>query len=215
MCVSSSCTHCRASYWPFSLVIRPSNSSVEPEAAVASVMAGMGSDSAQGRQRRLTGMLLGWTKGLIVIHEFVSAAAPGLGAAAGRDGQGDTKWERWTIQLIVTLLMGCCYGEYEHLHMFFVWKKFLLIHILTSNHVVKFWGLDLFSGSRRGYISRLWLDLSVSPEQTQWSFWMRPLYDFLPSLPKPHRLMITLSSTMRQTHFKMSCKTCQLQRSSE
>lgn len=119
MCVSPSCTHCRASYWPFSLVIRPSNSSVEPEAAVASVMAGMGSDSAQGRQRRLTGMLPGWTKGLIVIHEFVSAAAPGLGAAAGRDGQGDTKWERWTIQLILTLLMGCCSGEYEHLHMFF------------------------------------------------------------------------------------------------
>lgn len=93
-------------------------------------------------------------------------------------------------------------------YVFFVWKKFLLIHILTSNHVVKFWGLDLFSGSRQGYISRLWLDLSVSPEQTQWSFWRRPSHDFLQSLPKPHRLMITPSSTMRQTHFKMSCKTC-------
>ena len=27
-----------------------------------------------------------------MIHELVSAAAPGLGAAAGRDGQGDTEW---------------------------------------------------------------------------------------------------------------------------
>lgn len=27
-----------------------------------------------------------------MIHELVSAAAPGLGAAAGRDGLGDTKW---------------------------------------------------------------------------------------------------------------------------
>lgn len=26
-----------------------------------------------------------------MIHELVSAAAPGLGAAAGRDGQGDTE----------------------------------------------------------------------------------------------------------------------------
>lgn len=27
-----------------------------------------------------------------MIHESVSAAAPGLGAAAGRDGHGDTEW---------------------------------------------------------------------------------------------------------------------------
>lgn len=27
-----------------------------------------------------------------MIHELVSAAAPGLGAAAGEDGQGDTEW---------------------------------------------------------------------------------------------------------------------------
>lgn len=27
-----------------------------------------------------------------MIHELVSAVAPGLGAAAGRDGQGDTEW---------------------------------------------------------------------------------------------------------------------------
>lgn len=27
-----------------------------------------------------------------MIHEFVSAAAPGLGVAAGSEGQGDTEW---------------------------------------------------------------------------------------------------------------------------
>ena len=40
--------HCRDSYQPFALVIRPSNSSVAPGAAVVSVMAGMGSSLALG-----------------------------------------------------------------------------------------------------------------------------------------------------------------------
>lgn len=83
--------HIVDSYRPFTLVISSSNSSVAPRAAVVSVMAGMGSDWALGRQERLTGMLPDWTRGLIVIHELVSAAAPGLGAAAGRDGQDDTE----------------------------------------------------------------------------------------------------------------------------
>lgn len=87
MKVSLFCTHCRASYRPFTLVIRSSNFSAAPGAAVVSAIAGMGWDWAPGRQKRLTGMLLGWTKGLIVIHESVGAAAPGLGAAAGELGR--------------------------------------------------------------------------------------------------------------------------------
>lgn len=83
---------CTFSYLPFAGGIRPSNSSAAPRAAAVSAMAGMGSDWARGRQRRMTGMLQGWTKGLIVIHEVVSAAAPGLGGAAGWDGQGETEW---------------------------------------------------------------------------------------------------------------------------
>lgn len=46
------CAHGWDSYWPFTLVIRPSNSSAAPGAAVVSVMAGMGSDRAQGSRGR-------------------------------------------------------------------------------------------------------------------------------------------------------------------
>lgn len=84
------------SYRPFAPVIRPPNYDAAPGAAAVGAAAGMESDWAQGRQRGMTGMRLGWTEGLIVIHESVRAAAPGLGGAAGKQptGQHRTGWKR-------------------------------------------------------------------------------------------------------------------------
>lgn len=102
--------HSRDSYRPFTLVVRPSNSSVAPGAAVVSVMAGMGSDWALGRQRRLTGMLLGWTRGLIVIHDSRCSSTWAWSSSwerwTGWHGVG-SKWEGSANQIILTYLVGC------------------------------------------------------------------------------------------------------------
>lgn len=135
--VSLSCAHCRDSYRPFALVIRPSNSSAAPGAAVVSVMAGMGSDWAQRRQRRLTGMLLGWKKGLIVIHELVRAAAPGLGAAAGYDGQSDTEWVQNERDGPVGLYWHTWWGADGRLVV--IW----MLTYISSAVSVQYWVLDV------------------------------------------------------------------------
>lgn len=110
MHVSLSCTHCRDSYRPFAPVIRPSNSSVAPEAAVATVMAGMGWGRAPGRQRRLTGMFLGWTSGADCDPWVSRSGSTWAGSSSWETWAAwhrvDSKWERWSNQRLLTYLVG-------------------------------------------------------------------------------------------------------------
>lgn len=118
--------HCRDSYRPFALVIRPSNSSVAPGAAVVSVMAGMGSDWALGRQKRLTGMLPGWTRGADCDPWVSRCSSTWAGSSSWERWAGwhwvGSKWEGWSNQLILTYLVGCSwwFGCYMSVYTHFV-----------------------------------------------------------------------------------------------
>lgn len=113
------CAHGRDSYRPFTRVIRPSNSSAAPGAAVVSVMAGMGSDWAQGRRgggmegrRRKTDRDVAGLNEEADCDPWVSqrrstwAWSGSWMRWAGWHRVG-SKWEGWTVGLLLTFTVGC------------------------------------------------------------------------------------------------------------
>lgn len=123
-----------------------------------------------------------------------------------------SKWERWSIQLVLISLVGC---SYMSVYIYFLARFYSnspnreeipansYPHFKSCCEILKSIWICFHDHLRD--ISPLWLDLPVSPDKHNGAF-ERDLC--MTTVAKLAKTTLALSSTLRQIHFKMSCKAC-------